>query len=122
MAKRPRAAPPVQQPPGAPQWAPFGPTGPMFQIGAPLFQIQAPPTVARAITKSEMKESEIILDDGITIKITPTVQNVVQIIGQTGAAGEPVYTMQLSWSLKVIVPPQAPPKTSRKTSPKVRSS
>jgi hypothetical protein len=85
-----------------------------------MLQVQPPPTEDCSIVKEDLKESEIILNDGSTITVTPSFKDVKKIVGQKGPLGEPVYIMQLTWTVQT----KAGPKSSvvSKKSPSKRGS
>ncbi len=69
-----------------------------------MLQVQPPQTEDRNIASEDLKESKVILDDGATIVIKPSINNVKKIIGQTGQLGEPVYALQLTWTIQTKTP------------------
>lgn len=88
--KHQQVIPPVQM-----AW----PTVP-FPFGVQMLQVQPPTTEDRKITKEDFKDSEVILDDGSTIIVKPSIKDVKKIIGQTSPTGDPVYVFQLTWTLQ----------------------
>ena len=52
-----------------------------------MLQVQPPPTEDCSIVKEDLKESEIILNDGSTITVTPSFKDVKKIVGQKGPGG-----------------------------------
>ncbi len=105
MVKKPkRAAPRGKPPPQAPPpWVQF-PSGPFpFPFAMPFVHVQ-PASEPRKIADEEKHTSYFTLEDGYKLSITPDVQGVFKMVGQTTAAGDPVYTMQLSWTFEVHKP------------------
>jgi hypothetical protein len=105
MSRKPKVTPIAPQPIAGWPAVPFG-----FQ----MVQLQPPPMLDRNIVKQELNDNKVTLDDGAVISIKLTVNNVKQIIGQLGPAGEPIYTMQLSWTVATIMPPASEPAPSRR--------
>jgi len=100
MARSPKR-PPSQ--PKQPQFTPSvqmaWPTTP-FPFGVQMLQVQPPITEGRKITKEDLKDSEVILDDGSTIIIKLSIKDVKKIIGQTSPTGDPIYVFQLTWTFQ----------------------
>jgi hypothetical protein len=69
-----------------------------FPVGMQVLQVQPPATEDRKITKEDLNDSEVILDDGSTIIVKPSIKDVKKIIGQTSPTGDPVYVFQLTWT------------------------
>jgi len=105
MSRKPKVTPTLPQPVTGWPAVPFG-----FQV----VQLQPPPMSDRNIVKEELNDNKVTLDDGAVISIKLTVNNVKQIIGQLGPAGEPIYTMQLSWAVTTVTPPASEPAPSRR--------
>lgn len=118
MPRKPKSTQQIPVSPPAPSaWQPFGMPG-QVAVGVPVFHVQPPPMADRNIVKSDLKDNIITLDDGSTIVVTPTIQNVKRLLGQVGPAGEPVYVMQLSWTVKTRTPTSPSSSGSAKKSAK----
>jgi hypothetical protein len=100
MTKKPKkSGSRAQPPPRVPPWPPFA--GGAFPVGMQFIQLQPPPSEPRMVTKEEVNVSVFTLEDGTQIMVSPKVQGVSQMIGQVSPTGDPVYSMQISWTFEI---------------------
>jgi hypothetical protein len=83
-----------------------------------MIQVQPPPTEQRSIVKEDLKVSEIVLNDGSAITLMPSIKDVKKIVGQKGPFGEPVYMMQLTWTVQTKVAPKSTAASKKSSSKK----